>query len=386
MRHFILAITSLLLTSSSLASIGESPRDLPKEYIDAAQTLVEALRNRSAETLAELLETDVIVDRSIEGMELTRKNARDFRAGFNSARSEISKSIVRLIPEGSLVRMLRSRAHADGAEILVRMDLGELGFSYRNYIVSKGKGKRVQIVDWYDYSTGQFYTDTIRQSLAASLPGDSAYARVFESFSGKGKAKQQFVQMLTAFSKQDFTTFFSVFKDLDEASRQDRLTLVLAFGMANVSGDSQLYAQVLSMLDKHHGNDLDLQFILFDHYFNEEDYDQAIAALVGSANHMGIRDAVNFALAAVVYNQSGQTKKAIEAAEKGLALEPDVELVYWALLKGYSDEKRYAEAVGAAKQLVNEFDYIIDAESLSQEPQFSGLIASDAFKQWEASR
>ncbi len=382
MRTPILVFLSVLLTANSFASIGDNAEKVGKKYFDTGEEIVAAFQDRSGESFANLLDMTTISERALDGMKYGHKDKLEIVRGMQQAKGQVGSVVVSLVSADSLMRVVRARHHADGVQVLVRANMGDLGFSYRDFLLYAKGDEAPKIIDWYDYSSGQNYSDSIRQSLIAILPGNSNYGRLLDLVRGKNESRKQFRDLLNATTNQDFNTFFSIYDKADDELKEHRLVLIMANGMASISNDEQRMIKTLGLIAEHYGDDEALQFILLDHYHYAGEYNKAIDALELMATHMGIRDSVNWALTAIYYNLMGDNDNAIAAGNQSIELEPDTDFAYLALLTVYNDTKRFDDTVTIMKALEDGFDYEFTTETIGEAPEFQELLDSKAFQDW----
>jgi tetratricopeptide (TPR) repeat protein len=349
---------------------------------DARQTIeqvVTDINRRSTTALKNAIDLPVIWHTVFDDLEVPTGLKNGFIQGFESKYGENLERVVGRIPQNGYAKVLR----VSGDKALVRLDFGENGYGYWEYRLQPDYAGNLRIVDWYDYSMGQNYTDSLRQIIVLASPSSSMLQRFF------GFADEDTSQLLEAFkalSARDFNQFFKVAETLPPDIKNSRIMLLMSVQIAQQSGDMNRYQMTLRSLATHFRNDPTLAFILLDHFFLEGNYDVAIELIEKLQNHMGVEDSGILGMKANALLMAQKLDESAAAGRKAVELEPTLEAPYWSLLKAYALSEKYAEAVSVAMQIEKNFGYILDTNAFAADADYQKFMQSKPFTAWQKSR
>jgi len=80
--------------------------------------------------------------------------------------------------------------------------------------------------------------------------------------------------------------------------------------------------------------------------------------------------------------RSGQDAAAVEASLQAISIAPNNEDAYWAALSSYNKTAQFDQAVSVLTTLQEKFSYTLTTEEFQKNPEYNGLVASDAFVEW----
>ena len=255
------------------------------------------------------------------------------------------------------------------------------GFEYVKLIVEHDKENQLRISDFMFASTGDFSSTGTANSVKYLLqPSDSILARLLGGMQPNKELSDNFKRIAELRSKGENEKAFRLLQTLPPEVRNQKELLIVSISLTSVL-DEELYRKELSKLDKHHGNDPRLAFMLIDHYFYTEDWDKAISALKTVKHEWSDDAALNTLLAEVMY-QKGQIDEAISTSLYAINLEPDMELPYWSAVNIYNRSGKFVDLVDIFKELQVNFSYTFTAEDFVEDEAYAQFSLSDAFKEW----
>jgi tetratricopeptide (TPR) repeat protein len=115
-------------------------------------------------------------------------------------------------------------------------------------------------------------------------------------------------------------------------------------------------------------------------------YEEAIAALRRTYDQFDFDDAAMEARLSAIVLVMGNTADASAFADRAIELEPGLELGWWSALRARVALSNFAGAVEALQQLEQRHGHSLGPEALQRDKSFAGLLASDEYKTWVASR
>ncbi len=164
--HLRAACVALLCLLSSLAWAGTTD-----PYEARAREITDSLTERKPEVLNQAIDADTILDVGLKGMLLDPSYEQGFRTSLKrTINTQLGQRLISNIPEGHHAQLIRVKREDGTVKMLMRLDYGDNGNAYLDMHLAKQKDGVIRIVDWYDYSTGQLYTASVRQIAALPDP------------------------------------------------------------------------------------------------------------------------------------------------------------------------------------------------------------------------
>jgi hypothetical protein len=380
-RHFairFIAVSAFLMSVLVPAAIAAIDDEYDKFGREATDFLVQG----NGKAFTETLDQKALLDSVFEGMSHDTKTIDELRTGLSIGLSQIGDVLVRNL-ENAQIKYLRSRFKDDLHTALVRIDFGEKGINYLDFVLRKDVDGNIKIVDWYDYSKGQYYTDSVRQAIVLLLPEETT---LFEKLLGtrglNQKEVDQFVKLGELMNQQKFAEWLELYDELPDKLQESRILLLTRILVSVAAGDEATYRIALKDLHEKMGDDPTLGLILIDYYYYEKDYASAQKVLDNLSEHIG-GDAAIDALRANVYLISEDYSKSVKYAEKAIKADEDYEDAYWTLLSASVPDKKYDTAVNALDMLATKFGYEFYPEDIEEAEDYKAFVKSKAYKKWK---
>ncbi len=381
-KKFLAAVT-LCVTSSLLWAM---PDDIApfKSQIDE---IITGFNAANPKPFDQAINADRILETAFSDMLLTSKWERDFKVGLKQAMTkQLGTKLIAQIPDGAYVKLLRLKPEGGTAKALIRLDYGDNGNAYMDIHLSKENSGKVSIVNWYDYSSGQLYSESIRQITATLSPTPTLLGKLFDFASNRKTNMDQVVKLIEMNKEGNHRDVVKKFLSLDESLRKSRFLNIVAVQAANQSDDLDLYSQALSNLENYFGDDPSMTFLLLDYYFLEKQYEKALKALDQVQNSFGVEDASITFMKANTYLMQDNFPEAITMAKHAIELEPEYEDSYWALISAQIPSKQYSQAVATARILEEQFGYDMGPQSLAANETFVPLTRTTEYKKWRSTK
>lgn len=381
-KKFLVAIT-LCVTSGLLWAAPNSVAPF-KSQIDE---IVAGFNAADPKPFDQAINADRIIETAFSDMLLTSKWERDFKVGLKRAMTtQLGTKLIAQIPDGAYVKLLRLKPEGDITKALIRLDYGDNGNAYMDIHLHKESNGKVSIVNWYDYSSGQLYSESIRQITATLSPTPTVLGKLFDFASNRKANMDQVVELIKMNKEGNYSDVVKKFLSLDESLRKSRFMNIIAVQAANQSDDLDLYGQALSNLENYFGDDPSMTFLLLDYYFLEKQYEKALKALDQVQNAFGVEDASITFMKANTCLMQDNFSEAITLAKHAIELEPEYEDSYWALINAQIPSKQYLQAVATAKILEEQFGYDMGPKSLAANEAFAPLTKTAEYKKWRSTK
>jgi tetratricopeptide (TPR) repeat protein len=390
-RKYRLQILTLLMKASAAAALllflfthqtfaGKPSAD---EYEAFGRRLVSLIESGDEEALRQSVDVETMVDRVLEGLSEDRKLDKELRDGLHAAMSSLPGKLIGNMKDRAVLTFVRSRKVEGQQRALVRIDLGDEGLNYMEFVLHKGETGSIKMVDLYDFANGQLFTLSMKQIIAMALPEErNLLERLLGVNRLSEKEQQFFLEQGKLLQEKKFEEWLEKYELLPVKIKSSRVFLVTRAMLSGTTGDNEKYLNALGDLHRHFGDDPTLSLVLLDYYLLTKDFKAAHAALENLERYTG-GDAAITALSANVYLMEKDYPEAISHARKVIKQEPTYEDAYWTLLDANVFSGNYSDAVKVLGQLEKNFGYSIDPETLAGIEGYEEFAGSEAFSGWK---
>ena len=381
LTHHIILATWLAL---SFLSPVHADDDALQNFRSSMNEIVAGFNSRDASSFVSALDIEMILDTALNNTLLDADFKRDFRKGFKqTGAQQLADEITAQLDSDGNVRLVRIKKTANGAQALIRLDFGESGYGYLDLHLAYNADKRLRIIDWFDYSTGLLYTDSLYRLVSLLSPTPTVMGKLFDFATDKEEKTQQALSLITMNQQGHHQQMVETFLNMDEEIRKNRVMNFLAVQSASQSGNDALYLQALRNMEHFYANQAELQLMLVDYHYLTEDFPKAIDSLRTVEKSFGVQDAAIQFMIANAQLSVGDLPASIRSARLAIELETDFENAYWSLLVAYVNSKDFPQAVLIAQALEEKFNYDMSTESLQQAGIYDSLIASKEYRHWQ---
>lgn len=373
----------LALTFWAVAAPAGAAGAAHKDYDTAAQAIARDFSLRQTTAFDQAIDANTIIANALNDLVADASWKEGLRRELNKViKTQLGSKLISQMPEGAYAKLLRTRADGEKVLALIRLDYGDSGTGYMDMHLLRGKDGKVRIIDWYDYSTGQLYTQSLRQLIGIMSPTPTLVGKLFDVVSNRKENINAVVELISLYRKQQYAEVVGRFLAMDESMRKNRMLSVVAVQAGSLSNDDGLYHKALANLERHFSADPSMAFMLIDYYYLEQQYDKAIAALERVQKSFGVEDAAILSLKANTQLSDSKYDKAVEQASRAIAIEPEYESSYWSLINALVLAQKYDKAIPVAVDLEQNFGYDMGPESLGASEVFAPFVASAEYKAW----
>jgi thioredoxin-like negative regulator of GroEL len=390
MRHLVsragLALLASLLTSVSFADEADMATGIGDEQLAAiGQRWADALSTGDAATLRALMDFEGLGLRGAASLTSNETQRASFVRGFASNGDRMVESWVSGVAsaEGQ-ARFLRVHTWNGMRGPLVRYDLGEHGYNYVLLIV-EARAAVPRVVDLFLALDGQRLSDSLAAATQMlTAPDESMIGRVFGLQTVDADIAGMFrtIGRLQLLGRVDEA--YSLIVQLPEEIRNHRVMMNISLPLASQLGED-VHREELARLARYHGSDPTAVFALIDYYFYEGDTKAAMEGIRSLERAFGA-DAATEQLKASVALEDGDLARAREHMQKAVELEPDNEIMRWALLGVLMMANQHAAAIGVLDRLERDFGYEFNASEFSDSEGYAAFLKSPEFTAWIAKR
>jgi hypothetical protein len=346
------------------------------------EAIVAALNKRDLEGVLGTMDVEAVSQNVLKGMGLSDADRETLRKGFGKAlRNNVQIGLRTIESSKGTAKYLRSGVRESKPYALLRYDLGDQGTDYVEYYLTPS-GK---VEDWYVHSMATLYSTSARLGLATVFKTDSMLFSIFGTRMASGADAKPFTELRTRLQAQDFAGAYRALETFPESFRKTRQWAVMRVTYGGRIDDAT-HRAALRYLATNFGSEPDLQFMLIDHYFFEENFDRALASVGALERSVGGEDAATANLRGSIMIGAKRFNDAATACRRGMALEPDHKPAYWCLVSVGIATRNGKIAVEGLKAYEKAFDMEFDLDKLAAIDDYKEVARTPEFAAWRKSR
>jgi hypothetical protein len=303
-----------------------------------------------------------------------------FQAGFpiprteEEAAGEILGTVVSFEDEGTQARAI------------VRYAGEGFRYSWHAYDLVRGRGGRVQIVDWFDYYQGGWFSEIAGDSLVRAVPAPSSVASVLEMPRPTEGQLFQVGELFKALRDGNPRRYLQIYDGLEPALRQEPFVVRLNFQYWRMLRDPGRLRAAADELAGTFPGDARFSLSLAEFYVQSRRFDEAVDQFEKLEEALGIEDGVIRSLKATAAMALGEFDRAQDFALSAAQAEPGLELAWWTLLRTRTAAENFSGAVEALTELEDRFGHLLVPQQLRRDRFLRVLIDQQEYKDWRAAR
>lgn len=269
---------------------------------------------------------------------------------------------------------------------LVRYEGKGYRFNYHSYELTRGRGSRLVIVDWFDYYNASWFSEDAGNALVRSMPGKEAVQSIMEMPNPSEGQVFQMGELLKAARDRSAQRYFQIYDGLEESMRREPHVVALSFHFSRSLGDQARMNQAVQELVAAFPGDAKFSLGLSEFYIGRGLYEEAITELNRFESALGMKDGVSEAFKATAAMALGDFERAEAFARSATEVEAGLELAWWTLLRANTAAQNYAEATEALTQLEERFNYLLIPQKLRRDRFLKILVDQQEYKDWRQQR
>ena len=382
------AVFATLLFASQAAVAQSGDSDLRAQF----QAVIDGLNNNSFSEFHDAIDNNAFANRVL-GTRVIADEARQAFAGsfeqtleqmfvstFPTARTEAEAA-------GEIIGTVLAFTEESGtARALVRFEGKGFRFSWHSYEVVRGRGGRVQIIDWYDYYQGRWFSELAGDSLVRSMPGAPSVASVLElPYPTEGQLFQV-GELFKAVRDGNPQRYVQIFDGLEDELRNEPFVVELNFHYWRLIRDPGRHMAAAERLANTFPGDARISLGLAEFYVQARRFRDAITEFDRLEQALGIEDGVIRSLKATAAMALGEFEEAQATAVSATQAEPTLELAWWTLLRTRTAAENYGLATEALTELEDRFGHLLIPQELRRDRFLKVLINQQEYKDWRAAR
>jgi hypothetical protein len=368
--------------ASSVATPSPVHATLTVEQCDEfGRSMEAAVKQRDKRAFGEMIDWNVVLDRSLRELQLPPEADRGFRSGVLDSINDSggwADQIIQQCTNGASYRFLRARENDGQKTVLFRLN-GPSGINYHEYLLTNAGG-RLRASDAIIYLAGERMSEIFRRSaipLAQQLPKmwldrltkpQSTYIANFRNVS----------KMAEKLREQRPDEALAIYRQLPAELQRDKNVLMIRYQAAVAASDLELIA-ALEDFRRHHPNDVCLDFLLIDYYIVRREFAKALEAINRVDKSVGGDPFLDSLRADVVFRQ-GDSAKAFQFAENAVNGVKDVADPVYTLIGLSLEAKDHARTLAGLRLL--EVRFQVRFADLKTVPEYAEFVKSPQGAEW----
>jgi tetratricopeptide (TPR) repeat protein len=386
-RRISLLVVLVLHASAVVAQAdAEAEAAAHEAFGNRFATIVQSMNLGSFDLFAAAIDKEDFLDR-IYGLRLIDpKVKKQFQENFVTSLPGMIGSIVADTEGGVHATLLGFASRGNRGRAVVRYDYPGFQFNYHEYDLRLDDQGRVIIIDWTDFLEGERVTDGIGTSLVMALPSKSAVRKLVDFRNPSEREVFQLTELLKAVRDRRVDKYFAVNAELDERMKGQRIVVLSAVQLTKTVRDRRKMRTALSAMAKYFPDEPLYSLMLLDYYFPSRKYAEAMQSLLRLQERLDTDDAAMDARLSAAALVMADADSANRYADQAVEREPGLELGWWSALRARLALSQYDRAVEALQNLEQQFGHALGPEELQGQKGFEGLVASDEYRGWVATR
>lgn len=345
--------------------------------------IVTILQNRDKAKLQALFDSTTLAEQVADQLSLNESDRAGFVKGMREGMADFPAVLIAQLEQlQPVIKLIRTR-EKDGRYLhLVRFDKSRAsaGYDYFEFECDSDG----HIIDWFVHSQGNRISAVVIQLVAGALGNrrtPETAGAIADEEQTQLKTWQDFYGHMRAGRYQPA---YEALERFPEDFRQTRDWAALRVRIAGAVGNEQ-YQSSLDHLASQFSDVAELQFLLIDHYFLKQQFDQSLRAITAFEQFVG-EDGITNLLKCNVQVAAGQTNAAIQSCQHGIDIEPDQASLYWSLVAIGLDLEKPNLVLTVLSQYEQAFAIQFDPVKLTAKPNFAKLASTAEYQRWAESR
>lgn len=346
------------------------------------QQLADALNQQNPDRMMQLIDLQALQTR-VGDLGLTENESQAFGEGLSKGLRRLTEGSMRAFAQRKgLAKFLRAGKRAGKPFSTIRIEYGgdEGGFDYVEYYLTPA----LKVEDWYSYSRGNRASSAMRLAASAMLDKDSMLGTLFGAkFMGRADV-EKFKEFSRQVSAGDYRKAYRALEALPESYKQTKDWAMLRANLA--VNDEAAYRASLEYLAKNFGSDNSVQFMLIDHYYYQQRFDQVYQAVTIFEGYIGGEDAATNFLKCSALIAWKRFDDAAKACQRSMSLEPDFRNGYWGLVTVGLQSGNPTLALSGLSAYEKAFNAEFDPNELAKLEAYRDLSKTPEFAAWAKKR
>lgn len=293
-------------------------------------------------------------------------------------------------PQGSKIKAELIQFVFEDGQGRACIRFGFPGYEFRYHVLQLRHDRRgrLKIIDWFDSTIGQSFTERMSDELTTVKPTKEGTRKLLALQGPTDLQLFQVTEILKATRDSQPTRFFEIYDEFDEALKRDPLIAKRAVIMAFAIEDMDRFLDALKVFVEVYSEDPDLALLTSNFHMAAKDYEQAYTSLHRFYQNFETKDGALPAKLSALALATGKPESAEKFAIEATVKEPGLELGWWSLLRARAGADDFAGAIDALTHLEDDFGHRLDEAKLRRDKYraFARLAQSEEFKAWRVGR
>ena len=381
----LLSLAPVVVAQDDERAAAERAEQQRKEIFRAGfGEIVNDLNHNSIDRFIMAIDREDMLERVFGLRLIDPKVKKTFREDFDEFIRDIFGAEFDAAEEEGSIRAawLGFGSRGDRGKAIVRFDLPDFQFNYHEYELRLDKNNKVIIVDFVDFMTGEKFSDGMGETLVKMSPGKNAVRKLLDVQNPSEAQVFQVSELLKAQRDLQADRFFEIYENMDEEMQGQRIAVLSGVYLTRAVRDRRKMRTALKSLAEYFPDEPLYSLMLLDYYFPTRQYEKAMESLLRLQRRLGVKDSAMSARLSSAALVLDDVDAAAAYAEEAVAMEPGLELGWWAALRARTANGQFAEAVAALDVLEQQFGYTLDGAGLEKDPSLGALLRSDEYGEW----
>ncbi len=351
------------------------------EYDAFAKALEEKVALERGLGLTSLLNTNMLLDRSLLGLALDPKFVVGFRIGIATAFTKsFAAELDKTLNANGHYRLIRRHGEGAHTRLLFRM-AGDNGMNYHDLEVVRGSNGVLEIVDMHIALSGERLSESIRRMTVLTALGQKG--SFLQQLTGQLSDIEKSAPLIDRVNAQkasgQFAQALATLKQLPPSVQSEK-TFALMRVMIAMQINEQEYLSAMTDFRKTFPTDACIDFLSIDFYILRKEYDQGIAAIDRFDKSIG-GDVYLNTLRANIYGEQKKWAEARKAIALVIAAEPTLPNPVFAQAGIGILQPDFKLVLDSLRILKNQ--HKLDLSGVEDAPEYADFVKSPEYQEWK---
>ena len=335
--------------------------------------------------LDEMLDTDAMLEASVEGLDVSPGFLEKFREGAKGGKALVPL-LTEEIKQGGSYRLIAMRRVAGRQLALFRLLPARGGVNYHDFELRQDAGGVVRVINFYVFTNGEWASEIMHRQWLETLTAEGTTSSLgrLAGFDADFIASLAELQAIgRAEAEGRYQAALEALLKLKASIQSTNSALLLRARIAKRVGEAQ-YAEAVSVLARRASTEPALYLLLYDIYWASGQFDLAMTAVERLGAVVGDDAYLDFLRGAGHY-QRKDLAAARGAFERAIADEPSLPQPHGALLGISLSHENYADTA----RLLTAFEPYAQPGTIDQmlaSDDYIGFLRSKEYREWQEAR
>jgi tetratricopeptide (TPR) repeat protein len=364
--RFLLVVVSLYVISDVAVATSNDP---PQWALDFARSYEDAVNRRDLTAVANAIDAEALFQLAVANRQINQAELAELRQQWVGSRG-LAIRIVQFLGDEGHCRLVRVRQRDGSWTALYRLVNDEGEFSYHDALLVRKADDSVGIVDFYIAFSGEWWSETFGR-LFGLVTGGRADAEALALFN----------RLTRLYEEGRYDEVLDAWAMLPQQFHRDKGVHLVRVVAAMYVSDSE-GAVAAEAYARQFPGDPSLDLVLMDARVLREQYAELEESIDRLRDAYGDHAWFDYQLAAVL-KLDGRIEDAKALLEKSLEREPDLTEPRWVVIAIALEENDH-QTVATQLEIIESLG--IGIGDLTEVPEYSDYVTSEAYQQWMARR